>query len=265
MAMAGVLDIGWGPLPLGRNRHVEEWASGVAGADPRSSAVARSEDVSRRPARLGPRSWLSTGLARRGRQICTLRNVRSRWVPVVVAACLAASGCSGAKKGSPRVLPSLTTPSHTTGPTPLTSTTPAKPIVVPSPARPATPQGAAAFIKFYLGQVSAAYATADPGLLAGLSDVECATCARYADSARSLRLDGKHIVGQSVVVISVEAPAVNGGYVAADVFFDVPSRAVSDGSGHILERLGPRPRAHQTFFIHRRGESWSVRAVKRAA
>ena len=188
--------------------------------------------------------------------------MRSRWVPIILAGCLAASGCSGSDNGTPRVLPSLTTPSHTAAPPPSAS---GVPVIVPSPAIPATPQGAAAFVRFYLDQVSEAYAKADPGLLEGLSDAECATCARFAESARSLRLDGKHIVGRSVVVVSVEAPAAIGGYVAADVFFDVPSRAVSDGAGHILERLGPRPRAHQTFFVHRRGESWSLRAVKRAA
>ena len=204
---------------------------------------------------------LSTGHTQKGSIICTLRDVRSRWVPVL-AICLAVSGCSRSDEGTPRVLPSLTTPSHTSAPTPSAS---AVPVIVPPPAQPATSEGAAAFVRFYLGQVSAAYAAANAGLLEGLSDAACATCARYADSARALRLDGKHIVGSSVVVVSVEAPAPNGGYVAADVFFDVPSRAVANGSGHILERLGPRPRAHQTFFLHRRGESWSVRAVKRAA
>ncbi len=245
----------------------ESWASyGGSKVEPRErmdAPLRGSDTLERHCRRLIQRVAIHRARAE-GSQDLTLHSVRTRWVPGVLAVCLAVSSCSGSDKGAPTVLPILPTRSPSPAPTPSVTTSSA-PVIVPSPARPATPQGAAAFVRFYLGRVSAAYATADPGLLEGLSDVACATCARYAESARLLRVDGKHIVGQSVVVVSVEAPAATNGFVAADVFFDVPSRAVADRAGHLIEQLGSRPRAHQPFFLQRRGESWSVRAVKQAA
>ena len=180
--------------------------------------------------------------------------VRLRTANLLVAALgLLASGCAGGSDAKPTTLPSLTA-------TPSASTSAA---VIPTPARAHTPQGAAAFVRFYFVQVNKAFTTADPGSLAALSDPECSSCRNYIATAEKFRSDGRHIRGVAVRVISAEAPPEESGFIAVDAFLDAPSRDIVTFDGTLIEHLPPDPTYHRTVFVKMVSSGWTVRAVKK--
>ena len=174
-------------------------------------------------------------------------------IPLVAVLGLLASGCSGGG-AKPTTLPSLSaTP-------PVT----ASPATVPIAARAQTPVGAVAFVHFFYDQVNAAFSTADPGLLFGLSDPACGTCKNYAQAAQQFRTDGQRIRGTSVRILTAEAPPLDRGFIAVDVFFDAPARAVVDMTGRVVKGLPAEPRYHRTVYVERVSAGWILRAVKDA-
>jgi len=171
----------------------------------------------------------------------------------VLGALALASACSGGSD-SPRALPTLT----------ATTTPSASPVVVPSAAKAHTPFGAAAFVRFYYGQLNLALQQADQGPLVGLSDAACGTCERYLASVTDLRRENRHLQGEAIRVISAEAPPEQNGYVAVDVFLDAPARAYVDVSGRVVKQLPAEAAAHKTVFVKRVPLGWTVRAVQDA-
>ena len=187
--------------------------------------------------------------------------MRSRWVPIILAGCLAASGCSGSDNGTPRVLPSLTTPSHTAAPTPSASRVP---VIVPSPAIPATPRGAAAFTRFFLGEVNNALVHADSSRLKSISEALCDTCRSYEKAADDLRDKGYRIQPAYLTVLSAEAPQETQGYVFVDVVGTQPKRQKVDLRGKIIVSSPLVPRFRLTVVLHRVAGHWLVRGVQDA-
>ena len=182
---------------------------------------------------------------------------------VVLVACLAAGGCSRSDNDTPSVLPSLTVPSHTSAPTPSTSTsTSAVPVIVPSPARPATPQGAAAFTRFFLGEVNDALAHADSRRLKSISEANCDTCRSYEKAADDLRDKNQLIEPTYSIVLSAEAPPENNGYVLVDVVETQPKRNKVDLRGRIISSFVSVPRLRITVVLHRVAGRRLVRGVQ---
>ena len=100
---------------------------------------------------------------------------------MVGALVLTVAGCSGSGSDQPKVLPPV--PSATVAVT-ATPTTTAAPVVVPSAAVPATPQGAAAFVRFFYGELNGAFQDGHDERIRRLSDRLCATCNNYANAVR---------------------------------------------------------------------------------
>jgi hypothetical protein len=163
------------------------------------------------------------------------------------------TACSGSS--NPRVLPTLT-------PTPSASSAP---VVIPSAAAAHNAFGAAAFVRFYYEQFNAALNQADVRLLTGLSDPECATCKRYLASVSDLVRAGQRLQGVAIRVLSAEAPPMQNGYVAVDVFVDAPARSLIDSAGKVVKRLPASRRAHKTVFVKQVNPGWLVRAVQDAS
>lgn len=182
---------------------------------------------------------------------CT--GVRTRQAALLLSALALASACTGST-GKPQVLPSLTA---TQSPT-------ATPVVVPSAATVHDSFGAAAFVRFYYAQLNRAYSTADAAPLAGLADPACGTCRSYSEAMSDLRRKGQRIEGDSIRIVSAEAPPEANGYVAVDLFFVVPARKVVSTSGQVLESLPQSRQLHKTVYVMHVTSGWLVRAVKDA-
>lgn len=180
--------------------------------------------------------------------------MRSRWVPAVLACCLAANGCSGSDKGAPQVLPSLMAPSHSSAPT----SSSAAPDTVSSPATQATPKGAAAFTRFFLGEVNNARVHADSRRLKSFSEAVCETCRSYEKAAdKSQRIKPAYLN-----VLTAEAPPETNGYVFVDVVGNQPTRQKVDLRGQIVSSFVPVPRFRITVVLHRVAGHWLVRGIQ---
>ena len=94
-------------------------------------------------------------------------------VSVLVGLTLVVAGCSGSTSDQPKVLPPVVTPSASPS---VASTVSAGPVAVPSAAAAATPQGAAAFVRFFYGELNGAFQDGNSKRIRVLSDPGCATC-----------------------------------------------------------------------------------------
>ena len=182
-------------------------------------------------------------------------------VSVLVGLTLVLSGCSGSTSDQPKVLPPVVTPSASPSVAPTVS---AGPVVVPSAAAAATPQGAAAFVRFFIDEVSASFAHADSSRVKRLSEASCDTCRSYEKAADELHRDGQRVLPASLRVLSAEAPPAENGYVFVDLIAEQPKRELVDSANRVVESLASIPRVHLTVVLHRVSQSWLVRGVQAA-
>ena len=181
------------------------------------------------------------------------------WVSVLVGLTLVLAGCSGSTSDQPKVLPPVVTPSASPSTAPTAS---AGPVVVPSAAVPATPQGAAAFVRFYFERLNEAFRRADPELTRELVDPACRTCANFNSAVRRVRDAGNHIDGQAFSVVTVEAAPPDQGSVVVDVFLDFPRTHEVTASGTRTNTSVAQPRHHYSVFLARNAARWRVRAIQ---
>lgn len=185
--------------------------------------------------------------------------------------CLALVSCSSSPGNpAPRAAPTPTAPSLT-GPTPtpsatgVVSATPTAappPVVVPSNARPATPQGAAAFARYYFQQVSRAFTRADGTALTELSDPACGTCRNYIAAAASLRQRAQHVDGDVIQVVNVESPPVTGAYAFVTVSALVPAHRIVRNDRSLVEALPAGGKLQMILVLHATPIGWRARAVQ---
>ncbi len=188
-----------------------------------------------------------------------------------LVASLALSGCSSsAAQAPPRALPTPSAsatpaappvPSATATPIP----TPTTLATVPAAAQPATPQGAAAFVKFFFQQVDRAFKLADSTVLLRWSASNCKTCANFAGAAVRLQKDETHLAEDAILVRSAEAAPVEAGRSLVDVYVDFPITREVDGRGHLVRTSQPQPRHHFTVVVQNVHGGWITRAVIDAA
>jgi len=189
-----------------------------------------------------------------------IRAMRAGVVLGLVAG-LALSGCSSsAAQAPPRALP---TPSASAtpaaSPTPSATATPRPTALatVPAAAQPATPQGAAAFVKFFYSQVNLAFTDGKADRIRQLSDPECGTCTAYT---KSVERDASTIVGVTFDALQVEAAPVEDGIDYVTVFGRIPTRKyVKKGKTQVLPSSGA---FHSTVALQRHGAYWLVRAIR---
>jgi hypothetical protein len=111
-------------------------------------------------------------------------------------ATLAVSACGGDPAPATNLPATASSTASTTTSLPTTTATTTPPDVVlariPLAARPNTREGAEAFGRFFIAQVSGMFVNADPALLEGLSSAACKACLGYVDGAAKLAKDGLH-------------------------------------------------------------------------
>ena len=179
------------------------------------------------------------------------------WVSVLVGLTLVLAGCSGSTSDQPKVLPPVVTPSASPS---VSSTVSAGPVVVPSAAVPATPQGAAAFVRFFYGELNAAFQDGHDERIRRLSDRLCATCNNYADAVAAGTRARSRIVGITFASLDVAAALPKNGSTLVTVVGSVPKR--QENRNGVLSTLPAEGSFNDTVALQRHGSRWIVRAIR---
>ncbi|MCW2501395.1 MAG: hypothetical protein JWN87_3071 [Frankiales bacterium] len=195
----------------------------------------------------------STGQVRASGFLATVEQVRpgTATLPVAVVALLATTSCSrsGAQPASlPRV-------SATQVPTALVA-------AVPDSAKPATPLGAAAFVRYWFQLLDEAYRTGRIFPVDELSDPRCVSCRNFSGVADDLARDGYHFAGPSFTSIDVQAPPVENGMSYVALFCKLPARQKVDRTGHVVASYPQEKQLVMTVMTQRHGTSWVIRAMR---
>jgi hypothetical protein len=183
---------------------------------------------------------------------------RAAWIVVLTAALL--SGCNS-DAAEPAPLPSVDASGLAeSSPSPSPSPTPAVEAVPPAAQEP-TPDGAAAFARFFYAAVTRGYAEKDPEVVQQLSAPGCSACERFVASMTALRDDGETVTPVVYNIVSAEAPGFDGTKARVDVMYNSPEIVRRDRSGNII-----RTEPDVTGFLEQltlvRGPSgWLVQGV----
>ena len=187
--------------------------------------------------------------------MATLRDVTLRRALTSLFAALIAvgllSGCAGGSD-SPRVLPSPTA-------TPSAS---ASPVPVPPQATPHTPQGAAAFVRFFFDQLNVAFSTSDAALVRRYSTANCGTCTLYAKSLEYGRSHGLRIEGDSFAITDVQAVPVASGSVVVEALGDIPAKKEVDATGRTVDSVAGHSHFHCTVILTAAADAWRVSDIR---
>lgn len=182
--------------------------------------------------------------------------MRTAWLPTVAVMSMAVAACSGSASEQPTVLPT-TSGTITARATPTSSSSP---VGVPSEAAPATPQGAAAFVRFFYSEVNKALQDGNAMRIRALSDTRCGTCADYAHTVDAAARIKYFIIGPSFDMTNIEAGRAVKGRTLVSVVGTLPRRQVSDrGVVTTLNADGP---FQSTVAVERHDQHWLVRAIQ---
>lgn len=132
----------------------------------------------------------------------------------VLAAALTLGACSGAdpapaETGAASTVSSSSSsapsPTSSVPPTTASPTTSEDPVLakIPKEARPETPEGAEAFVRFYFSQLNRAFRVADPSAVNGLAGDSCAICTSMLQGVKDVRSKQRHYASDLITVQSV--------------------------------------------------------------
>jgi predicted lipid-binding transport protein (Tim44 family) len=179
--------------------------------------------------------------------------MRARLAPGLLALSLALSACSGGgeEEGSPTLEPLETTASPS-----------ATAEAVPSAAAAATPEGAAEFVRYFYGQLEAAYAERDPERIAALVAPGCASCARYVRSVTELRDEDAQVRDYRLDVVDVAAPPSDGtDRTSVTAIVNLGEFVWYDAQGREETRTPAAPRTVHDIALIRSADTWLVQEV----
>jgi hypothetical protein len=164
---------------------------------------------------------------------------------------------AGTRATAGTVTPSAATP--TTSPAASTDPVIAK---IPAAARPETMEGAAAFAKYYFGQLNQAFRAGDPRILNQLALPSCATCSAFSEAVNSLEGKGRTYGGDLVIVRY--ATALEFTPQSRRVLVDLSQQAVPilDRSGKKIDQTPTGKAAFVATLTYR--ERWVIRRLQKA-
>ena len=172
----------------------------------------------------------------------TVRRTRPYAALLGVVAVLVVGACSG--DGDDPATPttssssSSTTSGTTTSPSTTSSTSATAtidPADLPPEAQKHTPEGAAAFAKYYMQQVNEAWTAPDDAVLPSLSDPGCLSCKDLQETAEQLVRDKQHYTKSPVTVTKAAPLSANpDGVQLVRLFMDQHKVDVIDASGKVV-------------------------------
>ena len=173
--------------------------------------------------------------------------IRAGLTALCVVAALA--GCTEA--AAPAPLPSVPTASPTAAALPI-----------PPEATPETPQGAAAFTRYYFDVVNRAFVAGDASDVRRLSDPECEGCNNLVRAIEEEPDPGERIEGGEFEVIFAESPPVEGGDVIVDLRYAVTELRVVGQDGRVIRTTPAEPGIDAQLRLIREGQAWVVRGFR---
>jgi hypothetical protein len=183
-----------------------------------------------------------------------------RLTAALLGAGLLLTGCSGEAADTP----GATLPPATAAPTVPRSSAPPG---VPAEAQAPTPDGVAAFARYYISEQSAAYETLDPERIRRLSAPGCEACEAFAGSVEAIRDAGGRISDSyRVEILDVVTPGPDpGGQTATvTVILRVGEFVVTAPDGRELAREAAVDQLAQDIRLVRSGDSWLVQSERNA-
>lgn len=149
---------------------------------------------------------------------------------------------------------------------PITSASPS-PMVVPLPPEAAaeTPEGAAAFARYWFEALEAALATGDVSQLRGLSGQACSSCTNLIGAAEDVAAQGQSIQGAGFSVDFAEAPPVEHGVVVVELRYRRDGGRLLNSHGEVVSQIAAEGPINAQMRLTRRGESWIVTGFRQVA
>lgn len=163
---------------------------------------------------------------------------------------LVLSGCSSDPE--PKVLPPAPSAAPSTGALPL-----------PSEAAAETPQGAAAFTRFYFSEVNRSYALLDPAPVRALSAPDCNSCKNIIEDIERLKAAGLTVAGDRFRLEFAEAPPVGADASAiVDFRFDADPYVEKDAAGKVVRDLPSQEDQDGQAKLVRQGTGWVLSGLR---
>jgi hypothetical protein len=146
---------------------------------------------------------------------------------------------------------------------PLPSAAPsASPLPLPPEAAAETPQGAAAFTRYYFDALNAAFATGDATQVKILSHPECDACNELISAIREEPAAGERISGGDYRVLFAESPPVASGDVVVEVRYALTEARVTRPDGSLIRTTAANPGINAQVRLIRQGTGWIVRGFR---
>lgn len=172
--------------------------------------------------------------------------------PVVVAVCAAVALAACSADADPRPLPPLPSPA---------SPSPATALPVPPEATPETPQGAAAFARYYLELMNEAFASGDSSAVMAVSAAECEGCQNLIGAIERGDEPGETVTGGDYEVVFAEAPPVENGDVVVELRYALSEVEVRKADGTV-EKIPAEPAVDAQMRLLRKGGGWVVQGFR---
>ncbi len=133
---------------------------------------------------------------------------------------------------------------------------------LPSEAAQATPQGAAAFTRFYFGVLNRAFAAGDAAQVRELSDPGCDACNNLIRAIEEEPDPGERVEGGDYQIVFAESPPTNAGDVVVEVRYALTEVRVVNPQGDVVRTEPAEPGIDAQVRLLRRGDSWIVRGFR---
>lgn len=172
-----------------------------------------------------------------------------RPVLFVCAALLALSACGDVNEDRGTV------PDPTTSPS---SPTPSPAPTMPDQAKENSPEGAAAFVSYYVDLLNHAAGTGDVEDLSRASGSECDSCRKYIEMYASTYEDGGYFEGGTWEPSNFE---VDGRPDEADVFIKITAASGISRSSAKSDEIETEPYEDELVFEIARKDEWRVREI----
>ena len=126
-------------------------------------------------------------------------------VGLVAATAVGLAGCNSTadETPSPTEVPRSSEPSSPSSPSPSASPSPTETSSIPAAAREQTPEGAEAFVRYFMARVNEAWTTPATGIIAADSTPDCKFCLTAEETAKWLVEHGHRYERDPVTVVDI--------------------------------------------------------------
>jgi hypothetical protein len=199
----------------------------------------------------------------------TVKKYPASLLAVPLAAAMLLAGCGGDAQSdvssSPAAASSPTTTTRapaTSSASPTTTAAPKTDPNIPAAARAHTPDGAAAFVKYFYSRLNVAWGQPRAGPLAPLSLPGCKTCRTLEDTARDMVAKRRQMRGDTARIDSADAGLTesNGDQVVIVTGSQLKTSVV-DSNGKIVQDL-PADRIRDLATTRWVASGWRVSEIK---